>query len=216
MPLSSPAVSLAAAWFALAACATPPPPARSGDADAAGKPAQQLELARLELRIAEHDAKGKTAAAEAEVAKAERAHALARREAESFGSLDVATQLEAAIIDRDRKAYAAEEARAELAELEAMYAAEEFAKSTKELVLQRGRRKLEIAQRDLENTRRRIELLEAHTLARKRAELEGKVQETEAALTKARHEQTKAALDGELAIGKARVKVEGLERKASP
>lgn len=216
------AAFVAAPFLSLTACASTPlqgdaaaAAAKNGDdkkADPKAK-ARDLELARLELRSAEFDAEVKQAAAREAVVKAERELQLARAALQAFETIDAPTQVDGAQISHDRQAYAADEARAELAELEAMYQAEEFAKATKELVLQRGRRRLEVAERELAVGKRKLAMLKDHALPRQQTELAGKVHDDEVALAKAKLEAEKAGIDGDVALRRARAKIEDLDKE---
>ncbi len=111
-----------------------------------------------------------------------------------------------------RQAYTAEEAKDELAELDATYQADEFAKTTKELVLKRSRRKLELAERELANARKDLELLKDHTHALKEKELVQKMTVAEADQQKAQLDLRKAEMDQGLQAKKAKDRREDLER----
>ena len=67
------------------------------------------------------------------------------------------------------------EAQQELEQLELMYSEEEFADQTKEIVLERGRRRLERTQRDLELRRADFATLQEQTLPVERREHELRV-----------------------------------------
>jgi hypothetical protein len=185
---------------------------REKEPDAVRK-VRELEHARLELRSAEFDAESKRLSARQAMVKAERDLALARRALEAFTEVDAPAQTTDAQIDHDRRVYDTDEARDELAELEAMYQAEEFAKSTKELVLKRGRRRVELAQRELGVSQERMTLLKEHTLPRQQAELAGKVEDAEQELAETKLETEKGTVDADLAIRRARAKIEDLEKE---
>src|SRR5688500_1574965 len=109
----------------------------------------------MSLQLARFDAQAGEGEAQKEVENAERALAAATAELENFRK--VVRELEGAerALDLDRAQQNVVEAEQELAELEAMYAQEKFAAITKELVLTRGRSRLEMAKRgfDLEKQR---------------------------------------------------------------
>ena len=150
-----------------------------------------VEVTALKQAVAEADAEGTLAEARREVADSDQAlQDLARR---------ATWEVDDAKIERDQASYRVEEAKAELAELQAMYQADEFATMTKELVLQRGRRTLEIAERKLQATDQKLLLLREVDQAQKRRELEAKVETARRALSKAergvKQTQADAALE---------------------
>jgi hypothetical protein len=185
------------------------------DSDKKKDKKRDLDYAEAELRSARFDAEAKRIAAEDGLRKAQ-FELDAARAALAAHDKEAANEVAAATIDHDRRSHRADEAKDELAELEAMYRAEEFAKTTKELVLKRGRRGLEIAERELGVGRQKLALLTEHTMPQKRRELESKLASAEAALRKAEAELQKAKLDADLAVRKAADKVADLEKELRP
>ena len=201
------------------ACASAPPPPDKPAAKAEDKKsdprikAREIEQARLELQSAEIDSRSKGLASEEAVQKAARELELAQAAMKAFETVDAPSQLDGAQINHDRQAYAADEARDELNELEQMYQAEEFAKTTKELVLKRGRRRLEVAQRELAVSKQKLALLKDHALPRQKNELAGKVHDAEVVLQKAKLDAEKSGIDVDVALRKARAKIEDLQQE---
>jgi HlyD family secretion protein len=119
------------------------------------KKSHELDYARLSLQLARFDAQAGEGEAQKELESAERALAAATVELENFRT--TVRELENAdrALDLDRAKQNVVEAEQELAELEAMYAQEKFAATTKELVLLRGRSRLEMSKRGLELENRR-------------------------------------------------------------
>lgn len=127
----------------------------------------------------------------------------ARHELEHFVSHVKPTEIEERRISFTSQTQYSEEAKDELAELESMYQADEFAKTTKELVLKRGRRKVELAERNLAIAARNLEVLEKQTLPRKEEDLKRKLADAERALQRATRDLEKTALELELAQRKS-------------
>ncbi|MEO0649266.1 MAG: hypothetical protein AAFZ65_01140 [Planctomycetota bacterium] len=173
----------------------------------------QLEQAELDLRSAEMDA-------ELAMRKATRAVDLAAKDVQeaqlalkAFQEIEREHQLGEAQVGLQRQENRAVEARMELEELEAMYADDEFAGKTKELVLERGRRNLALTERSLELGRMQIELLSNTKLPMQTREHERKLQSAQQALEDARTELEQAKLDQERSLRKARHAIEKLERE---
>jgi len=173
---------------------------------------RELELARIELRIAELSNQIKLNSCRSGLRKAERAQADQQQALEHFLGHTQPVTLEKAGIELERSANRAEYAKDEFQELEAMYKAEEFAEMTKELVLKRGRRKLELAERDLALERRSFEMVAKHDLPKERRELEQKLESAREALEAAQLELAKEELSAQVSLAKAQHKLQDLER----
>lgn len=206
--------------LAVGGCASPSAAAREpgvkdeeeGGAEAASL-ARKIEVAHLELELARLEA-------EQEVAQAERALVAVkvegdktRLEREAFETSGRARALDEARLDLDRSRGRAEDAAAELAELEAMYAEEEFATKTKELVLARGRRDLEHSRRALDLAERRMRELEGFELTGKDRDLEHKRLGAEKDLVEAEQKLAKLRLEKKIAISKAEQEIQELVEK---
>ena len=81
-----------------------------------------------------------------------------------------------------------------------MYAQEEFANLTKELVLTRGRSQLAMAQRDLELTEKRNAQARTFEWPRRERELTEQVASTKRALEESQSRAAKGALERKLAL----------------
>ena len=173
---------------------------------------QGLEVAHLEEQIMNLDVQMKMAAAEQSVAEAERTLSEARLALKVYEGSEAPTKIEEAKIRLDRSKYNAEHSEDELNELKAMYDAEEFAEMTKELVLKRAVRNLELARRNLQVDASKLEMLTSHEIPTRIRELSQKVHLAELALEKARTSRSKAELENRLSQTKLRHKIEELER----
>ena len=103
------------------------------------------------------------------------------------------------------------EAQEELRQLELMYAEEDFADQTKEIVLHRSRRRLERSNRDLDLRREDAAILTDKTIPLETAEHEGRVMQKTAALDKARRATEASRLDKQIALMSAEAEVARLE-----
>ena len=105
--------------------------------------------AALELRVKEFDRDLKLRKAEHDVELKTHALDLAKKVLDHFEKHEKPVQLDKSKLTLDRARHSRELAADELGELEAMYAEEDLAEATKELVLKRGRRNLEFREREL-------------------------------------------------------------------
>jgi len=104
-------------------------------------------------------------------------------------------------------------ARQELQQLELMYAQDEFADQTKEIVIDRARRELERAERDLELRRRDSSTLTEVTLPLEQREHELAVQDRERDLARVRRERETTMIDKAIALLNAESEVARLEQE---
>ncbi len=158
---------------------------------------RSIAEARVALVIAETEREQQLVDAQAEIAKAQTELADAERELAAFVERTAPHELENARLSHDEAVYRSEEARAELAELEAMYKADQFAAMTKELVLQRGRRQVEVAERRLALSKAALAAKQEIEHVAKVKELEGKVADRRRALAKAERGLALAKLKSE-------------------
>src|SRR5439155_9456262 len=103
------------------------------------------------------------------------------------------------------------EAQEELAQLEMMYKDEQFADKTKEIVLERGRRRLERSQKDLEIRRRELADLKEKQLPLEMEEQAQAVGEKERELERLRHEEQSTKLDKQIGIMSAEFEIARLQ-----
>ena len=136
--------------------------------------------------------------------------AKAQKEKAAFESSVRPREIEEKRIAFDSMKQRAKEAAAELAELEAMYAKDEFATSTKELVIDRGRKQLEFAQRRMAVEAQGFEHFEQHTLVMRMRDLQVAIDDAKRALAKAQRSRAKTVLEHELAVAKERNKRQDL------
>lgn len=183
-----------------------------GEAGASG--AHSLEVARLELQAAqmESQAKEREAAMAADVAAREVEQA---RQALAHADKSAAIRTRESENNLKRASVRLDETKAELSELEGMYAEEEFAEKTKELVLYRGKSQVEMATAALEVEQLRHDLLVREELPAERAKAVLALHKAEVALEAAEIEREGAALRGKIAVMKAEGAVREAEEKAA-
>jgi hypothetical protein len=106
-----------------------------------------------------------------------------------------------------------QEAQEELEQLELMYKEDEFADQTKEIVLERGRRRLERSQRDLELRRIDFATLQEQTLPVERQEHELGVTDKEEALKRVHERAETSVIDQEIDLINAEGEIIRLEQE---
>jgi hypothetical protein len=174
---------------------------------------RELDYAKVEQQTGDIDRQVRALAVEASLQKARLEAQKARKELDLFLSVQRQKDLDESKLGLDRMTWHAEHQKDELGELESMYKEEEFAKATKELVLKRGRRSMEAAERELQLQRTGNELLTKHTLPDRERDLRQKVADTALELQKAELEVQKARLEIDLGKRKAGERIEDLERE---
>ena len=194
--------------------AAAPAPEKPVNEDEERKKVRAVESARLELDIAKLAADSARAGAKAAQGAAERELNAVKAEREHFKKVTVALELDAAGLGVDRAKQSVAEAEQELKELEGMYAAEKFAEATKELVLARGRARLEFARRDLDLEQRKLEQLKGFEHKKRDRELGERETKAKLALEEAKAAAKKTDLEQRLALARAEHAVEDAERAA--
>lgn len=206
-----PALAGLALLALLGACASTAPAAEKSpatDEKAAEKTddtekQHKIELAELELKKAKIENEKGVGAARVALEVAERKLAAAQAKLQVFQATTMAVRVDEAQLDLDRSTGRAADAQAELDELEAMYAEEEFAEMTKELVLSRGRRNLEHARRSVAIGETKLARLVDAELPAEEAALARSVLEAEGALASARLALQIAEIGGQVSVTKA-------------
>jgi len=178
----------------------------------------KLDKAQIKLEIARLDAANGEAAAARSLASAELEAEMAAQALANFREVQQPLDAAEQALSLDRSSQRVKESQQELEELEKMYAQEEFADLTKELVLDRGRSQLEMAKRSHDLTLKRAAQERDYAWPRRERELADKVAASQRALEEAKSRAAKGALerklalmDAEEAVSKAR---EALEKQA--
>jgi len=172
---------------------------------------RELRDAGIEAKIAGLDRALQSKSVVAAVAEAEAELEQAKRALKAFLEDVKPRELEEHRISLDQAIYSAEHSKEELAELTAMYEEDEFARSTKELVLKRGRRSAEMAERRLAVERSEMAHFEQHVLPERERKLRREVTSAELALEKAKVEVQKHELQAGLDLQKEQDKRQDLE-----
>lgn len=186
-------------------------PANQDDAAAAdqerAEDARKLAKLDRDLTLAEHKlARAKLARTHSDVkhgqavAVAQRELDLQRQRLATFNDRSAPLRIEETHLDLTRAEDRAKESDEELKQLELMYAEEDFADQTKEIVLQRGRRNLARSLKALELKRQKLSILTERTLPTERTELEMSLAAKERALQQAQRDAQAATLDQQIAI----------------
>ncbi len=191
---------------------------REKQAEEEAKDARQLAKLQRDVAIAhERVAKAHMDQAhtrtsnESALADADRELALEADRQRIFTERSAPNRIERARLDLMRAQDRTKEAEEELRQLEMMYAEEDFADQTKEIVLERGRRRLERSHSDLELRREELTTLTDRTIQLEIAEHELRVEQK----TRVRDKEARAAesstLDKHIAAMAAEAEVSRLE-----
>ncbi len=183
--------------------------------DALRKKERELDYARRDLRIARLAAENDERDAKDAVEEAERKLKEARLEREHFLGTQAPLRTDESALAIERSTENRERQKQELEELEAMYKEEELATLTKELVIRRSRKDVELAQKSLDLEARKQAALKDHELPKKQRELEDAVVKTEKALATAKTKESRSALEKELKLLKAEHAIDELEREVA-
>jgi hypothetical protein len=173
----------------------------------------EVRLARMGLEKARHEADKEVADARRSLEADRRDEAVAASALAAFVEASP-VRLEKARLDLERAVGRARDAELELAELEAMYAEEEFAAKTKELVLTRGRRNLDHARRALDLERLELQQLETIELVNQEAKLQSALASAQGDVASAEEGLKIAELGRELAIAEAEEELRSAEEEA--
>lgn len=197
------------------AASAPPKPADAGekgdDADAADKiqkAEREVDYAKLELDVAKLSAAAEGRDADQSVVEATQKLEAVKKDRDNYKNAETPNKLAGNQLDIDRSTQFMEESKQELDELEGMYKKEEFASLTKELVLSRGKKKLEFARRGLELAKKNQEQLTGFEIPKKQLELDQAVDRAEKALADANAKKEKNALEAKLRLMRAEHKID--------
>ncbi len=181
------------------------------DARKLAKLDRDVDLARAKLHRAQMARRQAATQNEVALAKAQRELELQQQRFATFGERSVPNRISWAQLRLTRAEDGLKETREELAQLEAVYAEEEFADGTKEIVLDRGRRRLERSKRDVELRREDYAILTEKTIPAETVDQELKLEQKVQALAKARREAEASELDKKIGLHGAENGVAKLE-----
>lgn len=120
-------------------------------------------------------------------------------------------RLDRAQLSLDQHQDGAKEAQEELTQLEMMYREDQFADKTKEIVLERGRRRLERSRKALELETKSIELLRAEQLPVEQLEQEMAIKDKQQTLDRAQRDFDSSMIDLKLGVMSAEAEITRLE-----
>jgi hypothetical protein len=199
------------------ATAPTPGPGTSDAADVAAdklrKKERELGYARMELEIAKLSSAADERESDVAVEDAKRKLEVATKDRDNFMNMEKPTQLAGNQLSLDRSKQSMEESKQELVELEAMYKQEDFAELTKELVISRGRKRLEFSQRGFELAQKAQQELVGHDLPKKEMEANQAVEKAEKALREVQAKKDRGAIEIKLKLMRAEHKIDDLERE---
>jgi hypothetical protein len=201
------APACAAAPAAGQAPAHPAPVGGAGDRDPAAL-RDKVEIARLQLAVAEQRAETARLRKEKELE-------LQRGELAQFDESEAPNRLAKAKLELARRRDALAEQEEELAQLEMMYEQQDLSDKTREIVLARGKRRVERAQEELAIAERETTALESRTLPRERGKLALEIEIKERELLESKSDAEATLLEKRLALRAAEDAIAAAEANAS-
>jgi hypothetical protein len=171
---------------------------------------RELLAAQSEQRVAEMDRQVRQMGVQAALQKTATELEHAKKELAGWLRDVKPRELDEKKLGLDQSTYRAEHSKDEYGELSAMYENDEFARTTKELVLKRGRRELESSERYLDLTKRENAWFETWTQPARERELKQKIADAELEAKKAEIEAQKAKLEMELQVKKGEERLSDL------
>ena len=168
---------------------------------------RKLEIGRQKLDKSRLSGEHGEVEQESKITKAEQDLLVATTKLEQLEQFTAPTRLARAELSLQNAEDRYLEAQEEMTQLELMYGEEDFADKTKEIVLERGKRRLERSRRNLEIQRRDLEFLNSHSLPLEIKEQQFKVEQAQKQLEKARRDARSGDLDGRIAILSAEAEV---------
>lgn len=159
------------------------------------KTERDIEMAKLRLERAKMAVDLATQSNAQSLAKARVELELAQRKLKTFKEKSKPERINRAELGFQYATDSAREAQQELEQLEMMYKEDEFADKTKEIVLERGKRRMERAKRSLEIETESIATLKGETLPVEESEQELGVREKTESLERMTRDQAAAMID---------------------
>ncbi|MBI5433870.1 MAG: hypothetical protein HZA52_13645 [Planctomycetes bacterium] len=184
-------------------------------ADEAADKVHELMLAQLDLEIARLSVDVQRTEAANGLARAGRELADAQKALEQFKAVEMPLRIKDGAFDIERSKFSIEIKKIELEELIAMYKNDEFAASTKEIVVKREAKELEFMQRGLAMEEEKFATLTGFELPHELAEKEDAARKADEAFKKAEVETKKADLEIKKSLSEAEHKIVKLEKEAA-
>lgn len=175
------------------------------------KKERELRIAELELEIAKQKAQSAAASDRVSVAEAEQALAQAERDLAHFHDVEAPAKLANKQLSLDSSEFRLQESRQEQEQMEAEYGphlTDEQARKTGEIVIWRGQKRIEFAERNLELSRRSFADLKGYELMTRDEELELKLSQKREALARAREKAERGQLENLVSVTKAENRID--------
>lgn len=190
-----------------AKASAPPTMPHEDSAGALATAQDKLAIAKLQLELGQQRAESNRARKQVELE-------LARGELAQFDECDAPSQLARSKLELTRHRDALVEQQEELAQLEMLYEKQDLADKTREIVLQRGQRRVARAQEDLALAERDAKTLEERSLPRQHARLKLEVEAKTRELAQLQPEEAAATLEKHMAVRAAEADLRAAEAKA--
>ncbi|UCG32784.1 MAG: hypothetical protein JSU68_14095 [Phycisphaerales bacterium] len=173
--------------------------------------ARQLAIAAEKVKKARLALAHQQAEDQDKIARKSTERELVETKLRDFEGHNAPQRIEEARLELRRAEDSVKDAEEELAQLEMMYAEEDLADKTREIVLERGRRRLERARRDLDLKRTALANLEEHDLPREAAELRAQAADKASELEGLQRASETNLLDKQIALMEAEAEVTRLQ-----
>ncbi len=172
---------------------------------------RKLDIARQKLAKSSLAAEYSKIENQNQIAKAEQDLEIATTKLQHHEQYTAPNRLARGQLDQRYAEDRYEESQEEMQQLELMYAEEDFADKTKEIVLQRGRRRLERSRTNLDIRGKDYLFLQNHSLPLQHKELQFKFEQAGLLLEKTQRDARAGELDKQIAILTAEAEVAKLE-----
>ena len=181
--------------------------------EALQKKERELNYAKLQFQITELELQADERSQQSAIADAERGVRHAEEELSDY--LQSQKDLESAerALNSDQQKEGLRETQQEYDELESMYKDEDFAKKTKELVLSRGKARLDFSQRGLAISNSRREFHEQTVTPRRQRDLQEALEKSRQALQECRSGGERKKLANQLQLMRAKDGLDDLQKE---
>lgn len=172
---------------------------------------RQLSVERQKLDRARQEVENQEVSGRGSVEKSAAERELAQARLRTFDEKEAPNRLGKARLDLQQAKDNLDEAKEELDQLEMMYKEENLADKTREIVIRRGKRRLDRAGERLALQQRELETLEGNTLPHERAKLALELEEKTRELDRARRAADSSLLEKRIAVMSAEAEVARIE-----
>lgn len=172
---------------------------------------RKIEIARIKIEVSKVAVKSFEIETELEINKAKTEKDFAERELKQFSEVDMPRRLEESKLSVQESKDYVQDSKDELAQLEDMYKDGDLADKTREIVLQRGRRRVERANKRLALQEIEAQSLEKYKLPAEKEKLSLTLKEKVDALQKAERDSSKEKLEKKISTIEAEAELANLE-----